>query len=369
MKENINKKKILSPINRRKFLAIGAATGMFSAIGAPAVHSSNRSITVGAFGGYFKDAFDEFVFPEFTKATGIELKSVAQPTSSAWVVQLEQAARAGKAPADVSMIAQAAMLMGYPTRLWTPLNVNKIPSSSKVLDQHTNFYDSGELCGVGAASWFITLCSNTEIHPTAPDSWKFLWDEKNADSLGLLALVQNSFLLEVTAKTFYGNYDAMNSEEGILELMQKLSELKSNVKLWYRDEAQFQNALETGELAAGQYYHDVTMLSAADGKPVRSTFPKEGGINDSGSWAISKASEKIDEGHEFIDFMCQPQIQALMSRMVGTAPIVPKETTDLTDEEFGFVSSEIDPIIPNYAVQNQKKDWLAQNWSEIVTAG
>ena len=61
------------------------------------------------------------------------------------------------------------------------------------------------------------------------------------------------------------------------------------------------------------------------------------------------------EGHEFIDFMCQPQIQALMSRMVGTAPIVPKETTDLTDEEFGFVSSEIDPIIPNYAVQNQKK--------------
>ena len=42
------------------------------------------------------------VLEEFTKETGIEVESVAEPTGEAWLVQLEQAARAGQAPADVS---------------------------------------------------------------------------------------------------------------------------------------------------------------------------------------------------------------------------------------------------------------------------
>ena len=44
----------------------------------------------------------------------------------------------------------------------------------------------------------------------------------------------------------------------------------------------------------GQYYHDVTGLAAADGQPVRSTFPKEGGIQDSGNWVLTKASKKVE---------------------------------------------------------------------------
>ena len=63
--------------------------------------------------------------------------------------------------------------------------------------------------------------------------------------------------------------------------------------LWYRDEAQFEQALKSGEIPMGQYYHDVTGLAAADGHPVRSTFPKEGGIQDSGSWV---AVARLDQG-------------------------------------------------------------------------
>src|SRR3546814_3862310 len=95
------------------------------------------------------------------------------------------------------------------------------------------------------------------------------------------------------------------------------AEGKPNVRLWYRDEAQFEQALKSGEIPMGQYYHDVTGLAAADGHPVRSTFPKEGGILDSGSWALSRASEKAEEAHVFIDYMSQPAIQATMSRKVG----------------------------------------------------
>ncbi|RCO07644.1 extracellular solute-binding protein, partial [Bacilli bacterium] len=111
----------------------------------------------------------------------------------------------------------------------------------------------------------------------------------------LLALVSNSFLLEVTAKTFFGGTNALDTEEGILKVFDKLAEVKPNVRLWYRDEAQFEQALKSGEIPMGQYYHDVTGLAASEGHPVRSTFPKEGGIQDSGCWAVSRASKKIDE--------------------------------------------------------------------------
>ena len=116
----------------------------------------------------------------------------------------------------------------------------------------------------------------------------------------------------------------------------------------------------------GQYYHDVTGLAAADGKPVRSTFPAEGGVLDSGSWCVSKASDKVAEAQEFMNYMCQPEIQAKLSRFVGTAPTVRRGLTDLTDEEYGAVASSIDPILPRYDVYSEREDWLNQKWSELV---
>ena len=166
--------------------------------------------------------------------------------------------------------------------------------------------------------------------PNAPDSWAALWDPANKDKLGLLALASNSFLLEVTATTFMGGTNALDTDEGIDKAFAKLAEVKPNVRLWYRDEAQFEQALKSGEIPMGQYYHDVTGLAAADGQPVRSTFPKEGGIQDSGNWVLSRASQKVDEAHVFIDYMSQPAIQGLMSRKVGTAPTLKKELLDLT---------------------------------------
>ena len=118
--------------------------------------------------------------------------------------------------------------------------------------------------------------TNTEVYPEPPTSWKALWDPANEDRLGLLALVSNSFLLEITAKTWFGGTDILDTEEGILQVLDKLAEVKPNVRLWYRDEGQFQQALQAGEIPMGQYYHDVTGLAAAQGQPVRSTFPRGG---------------------------------------------------------------------------------------------
>ncbi|MFN7104754.1 MAG: PotD/PotF family extracellular solute-binding protein, partial [Pseudorhizobium sp.] len=300
------------------------------------------------------------------KATGIAIQSVAEPTGEAWLVQLEQAARAGQAPADVSMMSQVALLKGQSTDLWAPLDMAKIENASGLIETFINKYPDGRVAGIGAVSWYITLVTNTDSYPEAPTSWAALWDPANADKLGLLALVSNSFLLEVTAKTHFGGTQVLDTEEGILKVFDKLAEVKPNVRLWYRDEAQFEQALKSGEIPMGQYYHDVTGLAAADGNPVRSTFPTEGGILDSGSWAVSRASEKLEEAHVFINYMCQPEIQAILSRKVGTSPTIKRDLLDLTAEEFAAVSSDIDPIIPRYDMYQQKSDFLNQKWTEMI---
>jgi putative spermidine/putrescine transport system substrate-binding protein len=352
-------------MSRRAVLKAGLAGAAVLAM-PNVLRAQDKSLKVGVYGGYFKDSFDKHIFPEFTKATGIAIEAVAEPTGEAWLVQLQQAAKAGQAPADVSMMSQVAMLKGQSTDLWTPLDLGKLPNTSNLVERFINKYPDGRVAGVGAVSWYITLVSNTKSYPEAPTSWAALWDPANKDKLGLLALVSNSFLLEVTAKTYLGGTKALDTEEGILKALAKLAEVKPNVRLWYRDEAQFEQALKSGEIPMGQYYHDVTGLAAADGHPVRSTFPKEGGILDSGCWAVSSASKKAAEAHVFINYMSQPPIQALMSRKVGTSPTVKRELLDLTDAEFGAVSTTIDPIIPRYDLYQSKSDWLNQKWTELI---
>jgi putative spermidine/putrescine transport system substrate-binding protein len=357
-----------SHVSRRAVLG-GVAAGSVALAMPNILRAQEKSLKVGVYGGYFKDSFDKHIFPIFTEASGIAVESVAEPTGEAWLVQLEQAARAGAAPADVSMMSQVATLKGMAVDLWAPLDLAKIPNAANVKPEFINKYPDGRVAGIGAVTWYITLVSNTEAYPEAPDSWAFLWDPSNADKLGLLALVSNSFLLEITAKTFFGGVEILDTDEGILQVLNKIAELKPNVKLWYRDEAQFEQALKSGEIPMGQYYHDVTGLAAADGHPVRSTFPKEGGVNDAGSWVVSKASDKLEEAHVFIDYMCKPETQALLSRNVGTSTTVNRDVLDLTDEEFGAVASDIPAIIPRYDLYQTKSDWLNQKWTELIVGG
>ncbi|MFD1987161.1 PotD/PotF family extracellular solute-binding protein [Mesorhizobium newzealandense] len=356
---------IATPVSRRRVLGAGLATAGVLAM--PSIlRAQDKSLKVGVYGGYFKKSFDEHVFPDFTKATGIAVESVAEPTGEAWLVQLEQAAKAGQAPADLSMMSQTSTLKGQSTELWTPLDTSRFKHYGDLLPRFINKYPDGRVAGIGAVAWWITLVSNTDVYKEAPTSWAAFWDKANEDKLGLLALASNSFLLEVTAKTFMGGTNALDTEEGLNKAFEKLAEVKPNVRLWYRDEAQFEQALKSGEIPMGQYYHDVTGLAIADGFHVRTTFPKEGGIQDSGNWVLSRASTKVDEAHAFIDYMSQPSMQGVMSRKVGTTPTLKKEVLDLTPAEFASVSSEIEPIIPRYDLYTSKADWINQKWTELI---
>src|SRR5882672_10364454 len=79
-------------VGRRAVLKAGLAGA--AALAMPSVlRAEDKSLKVGVYGGYFKDSFDKHIFPEFTKATGIAVEAVAEPTGEAWLVELQQAAK------------------------------------------------------------------------------------------------------------------------------------------------------------------------------------------------------------------------------------------------------------------------------------
>ena len=123
--------------------------------------------------------------------------------------------------------------------------------------------------------------------------------------------------------------------------MHKLQEVKPNVKLWFRDEAQAQPAYNEGEVSLGQFYHDITLFAASEaggGDPLRSVFPTEGAILDSGFWSISKTTENLGACVAFIDYMCRPEVQQELALTLGTIPSTKRETLTMTDEEYEAVA-------------------------------
>ncbi|WP_037313431.1 ABC transporter substrate-binding protein [Ruegeria halocynthiae] len=355
-------------IGRRKFLGVTAAAAA-TTLAAPAiVKAAGSKLRIGTFGGYFEESFEKFIYPAFTEKTGIEVQSFATPVPSVVVPQLKTAAQTKTAPMDVIMFSGVARAEGAKLGVYKTLDDKKIPNLSNLPERFQDRDAEGGLYGVGALSWFITLCTNTDEIPEAPTSWSALWDEQYKDQIGLLALPQNAWMLEVTATTFFGGTDILSTREGLEQVFDKLRELVPNVRLWYRDEGSFQQALQDGEIPMGQYYHDVAGLAAAEGFPVRSTMPKEGGVQDSGYWISPKYAEPIDEIHEFINFTSSPETQSLLARSVGTAPVVDLDLTDLTPEEISAVTSTIPPITPRYDVFVENKDWITETWNEMISS-
>ena len=136
-------------VGRRTMLAGMAGLAGTAIVGFPAirVHAA-QTLKVGTYGGYFKDSFDQHIYPDFTKETGIEVESIAEPTGEAWLVQLDQAARGGVAPADVNMMAQVTRLKGQTAKLWAPLDPSKLPNTKNLYDHFVARYDDQKIAAL-----------------------------------------------------------------------------------------------------------------------------------------------------------------------------------------------------------------------------
>jgi len=357
----------MTSLNRRTLLkTAGSLAGLSAAssvIGTPLI-AQERSLKIGSYGGYFEDSFKEYVYPAFTEATGIAVESVTQPNSTDWLVTMQQATAAGTVPADLSLYARDTMIKASRIGgLLAPLDPKKMPATGN-LDEYFIFEDKTGAIGVGAMSWFTAMVINPdEVEP--PESWAEFWDSSKFEASLGLSKNFNSQFLDIIAATYFDGAETFATKDGIVALIEKAAEIKPNVALWWSAESQMEQSMKNGDVIGGQYYLDVANLMALDGFPIKPIFPKEGNPQDYGSWCLSAISEKADEAAEFINFSSDPATQALMSRMIGTAPLVDQAKTDLTDEEFAMVSGA-PSIKPAYEAYLDNETFIKESWDKML---
>jgi putative spermidine/putrescine transport system substrate-binding protein len=331
---------------------------------------SGSSIKVATFGGFFEENFAAF-YPRFTEDTGVEVESVSEPGGDAWIVQLEQSVRSGAVPADVSMLNNIGLLRAQRGDIVLGYSESDLENAQYLADGFIRNNDGGDVVGVGAASWYITLVSNTDRVPESPTSWRALWEPDWADELALINTANTSFLLEITANTWFDEgQEMLATQEGIEEVLAKLAEIRPNVKLWWRDEATAQQDYNSGEVSLGQFYHDITTYAISEGEPLATVFPEEGAVLDSGMWAITSTTSEPEASIAFIDWMTQPAIQAELAQVLGTSPTVAREHMDLTDADYEAVSGPGPDaaLRPEYRIYQEWEDWVNQKWSESIFA-
>jgi putative spermidine/putrescine transport system substrate-binding protein len=326
------------------------------------------SITVSTYGGFFEENFAA-MYPAFTEETGVEVVSKAQPTSEVWVVQLKNSIDSGIAPpADVSMLSGVGIQRAINGGVLATYPISTLTNADNIAEGYIRTDEAGNATGVGNVSWYITIVSNTERVPESPTSWSAFWDPEWENELALLRNAANSYLIEITAEVFFDGYEILETQDGIVEVLTKLQEVKPNVKLFYRDEAAAQQAFNTGEVSLGQFYHDITTFAASQGEPLRSVFPDEGAILDSGFWAVTQTTENLGGCVAFIDYFCRPEIQAELARTLGTTPTAKRELMDLTDEEYEAVGGPGPEaaLRPKYEMYDELEDFIDQRWTEMI---
>ncbi len=354
---------------RRTFLKKGltVSAAALTTLYAPYVRAAKEPLKVGSWGGFFEEILANKIYPEFTNATGVKVKSIGTPNGDAQVVQLQQAIRAGNVPIDVSALIPIPIARAANADILVPLDLKKVPNAESLPSDvgiHTNA--SGHPDGTAWFFYYNILVSLKEYYPEQPSSWRELWNSKNQGLLAVMAQPEISNLIDITAATYFDGKASLQKKEDIRQVLSKISEMAGNVKLWYRDEAQFQNGLETGELPIGIYYNDVATVAQSEGVDIHRTFPKEGAVKNPGYWAISRGTDLIGEAHEFINYTLDPAVQSQLARELGGGPVVPRDKTDLSNEEWGRVSTDGPTIIPEYNLYTKLGDWTATEFSRAI---
>jgi putative spermidine/putrescine transport system substrate-binding protein len=331
-------------VTRRSVLQGGAWIGAAAVANLPFVRPAYAagSLKVSSYGGYFEQAMKGYIYPAFQKATGIVIESIPQAEGTSFLLQLQQAGKAGAAPMDICCMSQTDLLRGRELGLWQKYDVSKLTSLKLLPDRYIGKSADG-VDGIGAMGWYHTLVINQEEMKSKPDSWKTFWDLSHKNVWGLSSGGESG-LFEIAAGTWFGGNDILSTKAGIDKVLAKIAELKPNVKLWWEDEGTMQTALENGDVVGGEYYNDVAHTMAKNGTPVVSLFPKEGGLIDFGAWALLAQSKKQAEAIEFVNYTSTPEAQQLMARHAGLVPLLERSKMNLTQAEFDSVSSEVPPL-------------------------
>ncbi|MCL9813408.1 ABC transporter substrate-binding protein [Natranaeroarchaeum aerophilus] len=327
--------------------------------------TESNPLEVEFFGGVFQEVLDEHLIEPFREDTGIPVESSAG-TSAGEPLQLQQAVQAGEAPIDLVAASPVNRIRGERLGNWYTYEESDLPNIDNAVDDLVSYdQESGAVSGVGAYGWFGTIVSQTDLLDEEVTSWEALWEQ---DHTWALSESSQTTLLDITAEVFFDGAETLDTEDGLVEVMEKIQEVTDNVGVWYDGEAEAQQALLDENVEVASLFHDVTLVMEDDGAPVSTNFPEEGAVQNDANWVILESTDFPEEALEFVNYTLRPEVQQNISENLFTYPTVRDELLDMDEElQDRIFGPGVDAAIrPNHQTKIDNEEFLDETWREMV---
>ena len=284
-----------------------------------------QTITLGTWGGSFKEAIVGAYVKPFEQATGatVIVEEYAGDVLAKVKTQVEQDLPgfdivSGIGAIDfVPYLAQAGAIQ--------PIDYSKLPNAANINEGGKFEYGVG---GYVCATNLMYL--NEEFPNGGPTNAAEFYDVENYPgpraliSFSPTGVLEQALLADGVAKEDLYPLDVDRA-------FAKLDTIKPYITKWWGSGADIFQVLSDGEAVTGFYWIAHGVRAQKAGVDVTISMQDASLLAD--AWAIPSNAQNLDVVYAFLNFANDPQQVAIFTRMLGYAPLIPEAMDYLTEEE------------------------------------
>lgn len=275
----------------------------------------NNSVTFVSWGGSYQVAQDSAYLKNFEINTGVKVKQLSY---SGELSKIKEMVTSKKTSWDIVSITQEMFSKGVQSDLFENLDFNKID---------TNGFIKGSIYKNGIAHLIFStvIAYNSEYFKThpRPTSWKEFWDvrsfpgERSLND-GPVGNLEFALLADgVSADSLY----PLDVERAF----RKLKEIKSYIKVWWKEGQQPIQLLANNEVQLSTAYNGRVSKAQSDGEKV--SIEWNGGMMEPEYFVIPKGAPNKDNANTLIAYATSAKQQ---QKFVEIIPYGPTNLTTLS---------------------------------------
>ncbi|ESR27013.1 ABC transporter substrate-binding protein [Lutibaculum baratangense] len=297
-------------LSRRRMLTL-TGSGLVALAGSRHLVRPARAagrITVLNWQGYGTD--ERWAVEAFTEATGIEVVHDYFNSEAEMLTKL----RTNPGVYDVVLINSARSQQAAGEGLLMPVDLANYPNAEGLapsLRENEYLKTDGELYGVAWVWGMNSLAIRDGME--APTSYAALAAPEFRNKVALF----DDAVTMVGLGALLSGQD-MNDPSDMAAVVEKLKEMKPNVRLLWSSEDQWNKAFSAGEFDLSIYWSGAAVRSQKTfDLPLQFVVPEEGAIGWLDSFSIPATSQNPDEAAQFIDYMIDPGFYTKWAIEVG----------------------------------------------------
>lgn len=299
--------------------AVLSSSILFAGCGATS-QSSSKVLNVYNVGDYI----DEELINEFEEKTGIKVQYSTYDTNE----MMYQKVKSGSTKYDLVFPSDYMVQKMSREGLLKKINYNNIPNYKYVdKDFLKNAYDPTNEYSVPYMWGTLGIVYNKKMVKDKVDSWDILWNSKYRKNILMFDSVRDT--MGVALKKLGYSMNTTNQDE-INKAKDLLTKQKDLVLAYVNDDGK--DRMVGNEAMMGIFYSGDVPMMIEENEDLAYVIPKEGSNKWTDAMCIPKTSDNQDWAEEFINFLCDPDVNARNTEYIGYSTPIKKGWEQLPDD-------------------------------------